>query len=445
MVIVDNVMRFTSAGLLHRSIVTTILTLSVICLAGCATTEKVTHDMSYQSQLGRVAIVATPQTPELRFEGFVHSKGAGAAAETGGAFVSCIGAMGGGSCSGSVCGGALLLMLGICGVAGLVGGVSGAVVAPSADQVTESETALIRAFEVRTIQDSLRSAVVDGALAAGAYVASPPEDAVQKAAASGDYRSFASYGVNTVLETTLTKAGTSGQGINDPSTAYIDVHVRIVDVTSNTERFAADYQYQGRRLDLAGWSANQAKPLIDELDRGYRTLGSQIAENVFQLYPFPDRSMHSAGKMLSSAFGLAPIYPPTRGTLTGDRFIGAVFEWYTVDSLRPQFKWEAFPRPSDIAVAPDEMARVSNVKYDLIIAKEENMVPGEVVYRAYGLTSPENTMNISLPSGSRYFWTVRSRFDLDGRTRVTEWSSTHFGVHENVSAPSRYSFRFRTP
>jgi hypothetical protein len=91
------------------------------------------------------------------------------------------------------------------------------------------------------------------------------------------------------------------------------------------------------------------------------------------------------------------------------------------------------------------MARVSNVRYDLIVAKEENMAPGELVYRKDGLASPNHTIAVALQSGKRYFWTVRARFDLDGRTRVTEWSSTHFIAREQVTAPSRYSFRFRTP
>ncbi len=344
-----------------------------------------------------------------------------------------------------MCGGAVILMLGICSIVGLVGGVVGATTAPSADQVTQSEATLTQAFEVRTIQNSLRNAVVDAALSAGVQLASPPEDIEREAVAKRDYRQLASQGIHSVLETTLTKAGTMGFGINAPSTAYMQVHVRLIDTASNSERFATDYTYEGRRLDLAGWSADQAKPLIDELDKGYRTLGTHIAESIFQLYPYPDRDRHSAGEMMSSAFGLAPIYPPTRGALTGDRFIGAVFEWYAVENLRPHFKWEAFPRPSDIAAAPDDMARVSNVKYDLIVAKEENMAPGELVYRKDGLASPNHAIAVALQSGKRYFWTVRARFDLDGRARVTEWSSTHFIAREQVTAPSRHSFRFRTP
>lgn len=413
-------------------------------LAGCSTTGKINPDTAYQAQLGKVAIVATEQVPELRFEGFVRSKGTAAVAGGGGMFASCMGGLGGGSCSGSVCGGVVLLMLGICGIAGLVGGVIGAASAPSADQVIQSEAVLTQTFEVRTVQNALRNAVVDAALLAGAQLASPPEDTEREALAKGDYRQFAGYGINTVLETSVTKAGTVGIGINDPSTAYMQVHVRLIDTSDNTERFATDYTYQGRRLDLAGWSANHAKPLADELDKGYRTLGTHIAENVFQLYLYPDRDRHSAGDMMSSAFGLAPIYPPTRGALTGDHFIGAVFEWYAVETLSPHLKWEAFPRPGDIAKAPEDMARVRNIRYDLLVAEEENMAPGEVVYRKDGLTSPDHTMIGALQSGRRYFWTVRARFDLDGQTRVTEWSSTHFAAREQITAPSRFSFRFRT-
>lgn len=421
-----------------------IMLLLILALGGCATTEQLAPDSGYLAHPGTVAVVATGHVPEIRFEGFVRGRAAGAAAGAGGTLGACVGGMGGGGCSGSFCGAAIILMLGICGIAGLVGGVAGAATAPSADQVSESEAAMSRAFEVSTIQNSLRNAVVDAAVVAGIDVARLPEGVVREAVAKQDYRSLAGYGADTVLETSLTRAGTSGTGINDPSSAYMQVHVRLVDTSSNEERFASDYLYQGRSRDLAGWAANQARPLIDELEHGYSVLGSHISESVFLQFRFPDRSPHSAGG-LSAAFGLAPIYPPTRGTLTGDRYIGAIFEWYAVESLRPHFKWEAFPRQGDIAAAPEEMARVGKVEYDLVIASEENMAPGEIVYRQYGLASPEHTIRISLQPGRRYFWTVRSRFVLDGRIRVTEWSSTLPIASENITAPSRYSFRFRTP
>lgn len=110
-------------------------------------------------------------------------------------------------------------------------------------------------------------------------------------------------GVDTVLETTLTKAGTQGAGINSPATAYMEVRVNLVATATNKQMHTADYLYQGRRLDLEGWSAQQAKPLIDELDKGYRTLGAHIYDNIFRLYSYPDRDWHSAGGALSVSFG----------------------------------------------------------------------------------------------------------------------------------------------
>lgn len=407
--------------------------------------DAVRPDTSHQNRLGHVTVIALEQVPQLEFEGFVRGKGAGAVLGGGATFLQCVGGMAGGGCTGSFCGAALVVMLGICGIAGLVGGVAGAATAPGTDQALTGEAVLARAFEVRTIQASVRQAVEDAASAAGVKLIRLPEEETRAVAAARDYRSLAVLGVDTVLETTLTKAGTAGSGLNDPSTAYMQVHVRLVDTASNAEKYANDYLYHGRRLDLAAWSADRGKPLIDELERGYRSLGTHIFENIFELYPLPDRERHSAGGALSSAFGLAPIFPPTRGTLTGDRIIGARFEWFAVDALRPHFRWEPFPRPGDIAAAPDDMGRVRNVRYELLIAREENMAPGEIVYRQDGLPSPEHELGRALRPGSRYFWTVRARFDLDGRSRVSEWGSTHFAVREKITAPSHYSYRFRTP
>lgn len=125
--------------------------------------------------------------------------------------------------------------------------------------------------------------------------------------------------------------------------------------------------------------------------------------------------------------------------------IGPKFEWFAVEELQPRFEWEAFPRAGDIAEAPDEMSKVADVTYDLIIASEENLAPAEVVYQRTGLILPEHTISISLQPEKRYFWTVRARFNLDGRSRTTEWSSTSYFAREKITVPSHFNFRFRTP
>ncbi|HSS64963.1 MAG TPA: hypothetical protein VLS27_11050, partial [Gammaproteobacteria bacterium] len=167
-------------------------------------------------------------------------------------------------------------------------------------------------------------------------------------------------------------------------------------------------------------------------------------ESIFLLYPFPDRGAQSIG-MLSAGYGLAPLDPVTRGQLTGDQFIGNRFEWTTVSQLRPRLRWQAFPRPADVAASPEEMKMVRNVRYDLIIARERNLAPAEIVYQRRGLAGTEHRIEQSLNRATRYFWTVRARFELNGEQRLTEWGSIHYQARENVTAPSQFSYRFKTP
>ncbi|HEX5804410.1 MAG TPA: hypothetical protein VFY24_15440, partial [Azospira sp.] len=397
-----------------------------------------------QSGLGNVAVVAAETAPELSFAGFASGKGEGAARAGGGVFFECLSGLG--HCGGDFCGAVLVIMLGVCGVAGLVGGIAGAAEAPDADSVAGNIARLADVVEARQIQQHLRRSIEDAASAAGTVVVRVPEAVARAALAAGDYRPLALHGADSVLETTLTRVGTEGSGIDDPVGVYMQVRVRVVDTVSNETRHVAEYAYQGRRLALGGWAANAGKPLQEELERGYRRLGTHIRDQVFDFYPLPDRDWHSAGGALSVSFGLAPLEPPTRGTLTGDdSFIGRVFEWYAADGSQPRLRWQAFPRPGDIAAAADEMARVSNVRYDLLIAREANMAPAEIVYRREGLTQPEHTVAGGLQPGERYFWTVRARFELDGRQRLTEWGSTHFAAREKLTAPSSFSYRFRIP
>jgi hypothetical protein len=134
-----------------------------------------------------------------------------------------------------------------------------------------------------------------------------------------------------------------------------------------------------------------------------------------------------------------PLEPKTRGTLTGAHPLALHFEW-----LRPVLRWQAFPRDADFEAAPEEMRRVRNVRYDLVIAREQNMAPDQIVYRRDGLTGTVHRIETTLKSDTRYFWTVRARFNLDGRERVTERGATSHPLHGNLTSPSSWSYRFKT-
>lgn len=403
----------------------TLLALFAALHAGCATLEPQLPRAPDRGSLGRIAVVAGGEAPEIKFKGFARGKGEGAAAGAGVTLATCVASMRPGACSGPFCGAVVVLWLGICGVASAVGGVAGAVAAPSAREARGAESAMRSALDAKTIQESLRQQIEGAALAQGAAPALPAE-------------------ADSLLEATLVHAGTAGAGINAPIQLQMVVRVRILSAADRSERYVAQVRYLGERRKLEEWAANDAAHLLAGLHHGYAVLAAHIADGVFLLYPFPDQQAGTAG-ILAAAFGLAPLEPKTRGTLTGDRLIGERFEWTQVDSLQPTLSWQAFPRAADRAAAPEDMARVQAVRYDLVIARERNLAPAEIVYRRMGLPGPAHRVEAPLPANAHFFWTVRARFTLDGAPHVTGWGSTHFAARDGVTSPSQFSFRFRTP
>jgi len=402
-----------------------LLALAAALHAGCATMAPQVPSAPGPVSLGRVAVVAGTEAPEIRFEGFVRGKGEGAAAGAGGTFLACTATMGHGTCAGPFCGAVLALWLSVCGVASVVGGVAGAAAAPSGTAVSNAEKTLGASLDVTVIQESLRQGIEDAARARGV----PPVGRTD---------------ADTVLEATLTGVGTSGAGINAPVEVRMAVRVRLLRAADGVELYRAHYVHLGERHKLSDWAASGGAPLARAMRTGYEALSAQIADGVFMLYPFPDQQAGWAGT-LAPAFGLAPIEPATRGTLTGDQVIGDVFEWTKINSLQPTLRWQSFPRQADVAAAPAEMARVTDVTYELVIAREQALAPAEVAYRRDGLPRPEHRLETPLAPKTRYFWTVRARFKLDGATRVTGWGSTHYVARDSMTSPSRFSYRFRTP
>ncbi len=129
-----------------------------------------------------------------------------------------------------------------------------------------------------------------------------------------------------------------------------------------------------------------------------------------------------------------------------------------VDSLRPTLRWESFPRREDLeADREGVLRRVNAVTYDLKIWKamegyqsrriqrQEIAAPGELVYSRTGLPGPSHRVETPLEPSTQYFWTVRARFKINGRSRVTEWGELIIvpGLPFDPKIVSYY--RFETP
>jgi hypothetical protein len=114
-------------------------------------------------------------------------------------------------------------------------------------------------------------------------------------------------------------------------------------------------------------------------------------------------------------------------------------DFVEVDSLQPTFQWQPFPRPKDHLAG-----KVQNVTYELRIW---TMTPGEsgkLRYARNGLKSPFHKVEEPLEPSSKYFWSVRARFMIDGHVRVIEWGLAGIPLR-NEAVPNQSCFRFKTP
>jgi len=140
--------------------------------------------------------------------------------------------------------------------------------------------------------------------------------------------------------------------------------------------------------------------------------------------------------------GFRPVYPKvtwTQGNFFQDQ---GTLDIPEVDSLRPTLRWEPVPgsqapskycstslydekKPFKPFIA-DDPERLRDVSYDLQIWRVKGLVPDELVYEREGIPDTTHKIEERLLPATRYYWSVRARFTVDGNTRVSEWSLAMF-------------------
>ncbi len=249
-----------------------------------------------------------------------------------------------------------------------------------------------------------------------------------------------------MLDVALTEVGAIGDDIDAPLLLRMQAHVRLIRTNDNSDIFSADYFYIGQKVRLSGWSVNESERLQADLQNGYRIFGC-IYSTAFFYFTIPGTSTALEWFPVECFRPGAHLFPYARpgDPMTGEPISVGDFAWKSVDTLRPTLRWQGFPRASDLKVAPEEMGRVSNVRYDRVISREQDLASAEIIYQCEGLSDSTYIIETSLSPDTGYYWTVRALFELDGRERVTEWRSTRFKVREQWTATSLLSYRFKTP
>ncbi len=153
--------------------------------------------------------------------------------------------------------------------------------------------------------------------------------------------------------------------------------------------------------------------------------------------------------------GLRPEYPKSYKRVWPGFPIASADNIFTeIDTIEPVFRWDSFPKKKDLESKKQELhevlARITDIKYDLKIFRAENEYPDELVYSKQGLPEPFHKIEKPLESCTKYFWSVRARFKLDNKTRVTGWSvwvlldQPEDPWHSSY-VPNPYFYTFQTP
>ncbi len=147
-----------------------------------------------------------------------------------------------------------------------------------------------------------------------------------------------------------------------------------------------------------------------------------------------------------SVFGLRPLDPAPDPDNYG---VGKV------NSFQPVLRWEEFPRSQDrVADQKGLVNRISKVTYEVRVWRQRRRdfrpggdFAGDLVYARKNLTTTTHQIEATLePVG--YPWTVRARYLLNGKQRVTDWGQQvrhHFFASDKRTDLFFGDYGFTTP
>lgn len=224
------------------------------------------------------------------------------------------------------------------------------------------------------------------------------------------------------IEVSVDRWGLAGGAGSDPLTGFfVRTSYRVVKGSDNTTVAEGNFNEGGPQRTVSEWTRDDAVLLSSAVDATLSRVAEAIIDGTFLVHNF---RVSTGGLPRGEVCGLKPIAPRTLYRF-GPYESGPPH----VDSLRPRLVWESFPRRKD---AEDDttniLARVSEVRYDLRIWNSEHGGPGDVVYQRTGLTltakegTVDHRMETPLAAESSYLWSVRARFTIDGKERVTRWA-----------------------
>jgi hypothetical protein len=223
------------------------------------------------------------------------------------------------------------------------------------------------------------------------------------------------------------------------------------------------YRYLSAPRPPKEWSGNEGRPLVTEIDKGYRQLAEWIVDDFFLMQPNYDKLIFPQ-----------PLEPPVKSCLPSSPCTRARIGAAPLENLRPTLRWSfSLNELRDSKVPGNETP--SNLRYEVRIfqAREIKMHlnsmslevkmlwPISLVYTRKGLANAEHTLEEDLTPCSYYIWTVRALFEQSNVIHATEWSGKYHPADSPIrkrqaykefdvgvllhGTPFNYGYPFSTP
>lgn len=248
-----------------------------------------------RSQFGKVGVISIKTPPEATLDAPVIGRGKGAA--LGGASGGGRGALEGarialgGSCSGSMCAAAILLVPAFMVVGAIVGGITGGIIdaadaipSDTAKQIEQQikKTLLEAKPQARLLRGVMDAAQQEGISAVRQFSGSGPQLPDQ----NPDYGNFQNEGIDAVLEVGVIKVGLfgrKGDGGADPLLYLVlQASVRLVNTKTNADIYSRrNISPMRPPRNFSEWGSNEAALLREELNNLFADTSQTIVEDVF--------------------------------------------------------------------------------------------------------------------------------------------------------------------
>lgn len=244
-----------------------------------------------------------------------------------------------------------------------------------------------------------------------------------------DYSQIASKGIDSIIEFKIDKIELDEKSLgNIPVGIYLQVSGKLTKV-SDSETFITDRkEIKSKIHTYEDWVKNDFELLNKEFNRMLEIAAKSIIDELLFLYyptlrkELPERT--------APYYVLNAYYPEVLFHMFSSAIVRGSKHMFTeILEQQPVLSWESFPWEYD--EIPKE--RFSDISYDLEIYDFQS---DTLVYERKGLKENRHKVEIVLKKNTKYLWRVRSRFLLENKIRLTEWSGVYNRNIFNVDVPA---------